>query len=285
VGDPSLPAWDLVVCTVGRSDELDRLLGSLEGQTHAAFRVVLVDQNEDDRVAAVLARHPALEALHLHSARGLSRARNAALPQLRAELVAFPDDDCTYPPDLLERAARRFAVDPTLDGLTGRDLDPAGHGSRAWPDEPRTVTTANVWYQGLSAAIALRRALVDRVGAFDERLGLGPGTRWSAAEEVDYLIRALKLGARVEYDPGFAVAHELRGRGPAHLRALGGQEGGSVGYLLRKHGYPPRTVARMLVRPLGGAAVALARRDPAWARFQLATLRGRVAGYAGARRD
>jgi hypothetical protein len=35
----------------------------------------------------------------------------------------------------------------------------------------------------------------------------------------------------------------------------------------------------MFVRPLGGAAVALARRDPARARFHLSTLRGRVAGY------
>jgi glycosyltransferase involved in cell wall biosynthesis len=285
VGDPSLPAWDLVVCTVGRSEELSRLLGSLEAQTHPGFRVVLVDQNDDDRAAAVVARHPLLDVLHLHSARGLSHARNTALPHLRADLVALPDDDCTYPPDLLERAARRFAADPGLDGLTGRDLDPAGQGagSRAWPDEPTRVTTANVWYHGLSAAVALRRELVARVGAFDEGLGLGSATGWSAAEEVDYLIRALKLGARVEFDPHFGVEHELRARAPADLRALGRQEGGSVGYLLRKHRYPPRTVARMLVRPVGGAALSLVRRDPARARFHVNTLRGRLAGYASRR--
>jgi glycosyltransferase involved in cell wall biosynthesis len=280
VAEPSLPTWDLVLCTVGRREEPARFLDSLRAQTHRSFRVVVVDQNDDDRLVPLLARYGELDVLHLHAPRGLSRSRNTALPHLRAELVAFPDDDCVYPDGLLERVARRFAANPTLDGLTGRDLDAAGRGSRAWPAEPMQVTTANVWYHGLSAAIALRHDLIVRVGAFDEGLGLGPGTRWSAAEEVDYLIRALKLGARVEFDPDFAVEHELQARGPADLSALGRDEGGSVGYLLRKHSYPRRTVARMFVRPVGGAALSLARRDTTRARFYLNTLRGRLAGYA-----
>src|SRR5262249_30852282 len=153
--------------------------------------------------------------------------------------------------DLLERVARRFAREPDLDGLTGRDLDRSGRGSRLWPTGPSAVTAENVWYHGLSAAVALRRGLVERVGPFDERLGLGAETPWSSGEEVDYLIRALRLGARIDYEPDFAVQHELGRRDSADLRALGRRDGGSVGYLLRKHGYPARTVARMLVRPLG----------------------------------
>jgi hypothetical protein len=35
----------------------------------------------------------------------------------------------------------------------------------------------------------------------------------------------------------------------------------------------------MLIRPIGGALVALARNDRAQAAFQLATLRGRLHGY------
>ena len=84
----------------------------------------------------------------------------------------------------------------------------------------------------------------------------------------------------MEFDPDFAVEHAVRAHGPPALRALGREEGGSVGYLLRKHAYPRRTVARMLVRPVGGAALSLARRDPARAGFHLNTLRGRIAGYS-----
>jgi hypothetical protein len=35
----------------------------------------------------------------------------------------------------------------------------------------------------------------------------------------------------------------------------------------------------MLVRPVGGALLAVLNNDPARARFQLSTLRGRVVGY------
>jgi hypothetical protein len=52
-----------------------------------------------------------------------------------------------------------------------------------------------------------------------------------------------------------------------------------VGYILRKHAYSKRMVARMLVRPIGGALVAIARRDRGQAAFHLSTLRGRLLGY------
>ena len=88
-------------------------------------------------------------------------------------------------------------------------------------------------------------------------------------------MRALRLGARVRYDPSLIVRHAQ----PTTRSDLGFRDGASIGYLLRKHRYGPRTVARMLVRPAGGALLAAARRDGAGARFHAATLRGRVEGY------
>ena len=93
---PELPSFDLVVATVDREREMDRLLTSLDAQSHRGFRVVLVDQNRDDRLERVVAAHPALEVVHVRSERGLSRARNAALEHVTADVVAFPDDDCVY---------------------------------------------------------------------------------------------------------------------------------------------------------------------------------------------
>ena len=117
------------------------------------------------------------------------------------------------------------------------------------------------------------------IGPFDEQLGLGSGQPWSSGEETDYLIRALDTGVRIEYDPELVVLHDEKAFAPIALRSAGAREGASIGYLLRKHRYSAGTVGKMFVRPLGGAAVALARRDPARARFHLSTLRGRVAGY------
>ena len=281
---PELPSFDLVVATVGRAGELDTLLASLDGQTHGAFRVVLVDQNGDDRLGPVLASHQGLDVLHLRSPRGLSRARNAALTELRADLVAFPDDDCEYADDLLERVAARLAPDSGLDGLSGRAVGRDGHSSPSWEHEGALLTDDNLWNRANSAALFLRRELLERTGPFDETTGLGSGTSWSSGEEIDLLIRAVRSGARIAYDPELTVIHDEAPPATGGLTALGFRDGASVGYVLRKHRYPARVVARMLVRPVGGAVVSVLRADLARARFHLATLRGRVAGYRGAGR-
>jgi glycosyltransferase involved in cell wall biosynthesis len=279
VAPAELPSFDLVVATVDRTAEPERLLASLERQTHSAFRIVLVDQNDDERLAELIHRHPTLEIEHMHAKRGLSRARNAGLARLSADVIAFPDDDCMYPDDLLERVAHRFAADPSLGGLTGRVADLTGRASQSWPLSPSELTRENMWNRAISFTIFLRASVVVAVGRFDEELGLGSGRAWSSGEETEYLVRAVDAGARIEYDPELLVPHDEKTYSPAALRSAGVREGASVGYILRKHRYPPVTVARMLIRPAGGAALALARRDRARAGFHLATLRGRLVGY------
>jgi glycosyltransferase involved in cell wall biosynthesis len=271
VAEPRLPSFDLVVATVDRSDELRTLLASLERQTHRDFRVLVVDQNADDRVGDLLGGW-SFDVVRLAAGRGLSRARNTALPHLHADVVAFPDDDCTYPTDLLADVTRRLATDTGLDGVTGRAVDGSGRASPSWQDDRALLTRENLWNRAISYTIFLRRSVVERVGAFDERLGLPA----ASGEEIDYLVRAVDAGARIEYDPALVVHHERETR-PAG--AIGVRDGRSVGYVLRKHRYPSRTVARMLVRPAGGTLAAVARRDGERARFHLGTLRGRIRGY------
>jgi len=256
--------FDLVVATVERVDELGRLLKSLQQQTEQDFRVLVVDQNDDDRVADVLAQHVDLNTERLRAPRGLSRARNEALPRLKADIVGFPDDDCVYPEDLLERVSDRLERDGGLDGVTGREP--------WWTTTGALLTRDNLWNRAISFTIFLRRSLIERVGRFDESLGLPS----SSGEETDYLIRAVDSGARIEYDPNLVVEHAEKTLDPV---TVGARDGASLGYILRKHRYPPSTVARMLVRPAGGAVLAALRADGRRARFHIATLQGRVSGY------
>jgi GT2 family glycosyltransferase len=274
----ALPTFDLILATVDRAEELNGFLDSLERQTHAGFRLIVVDQNDDDYVEQALAGRP-FEVVGLRSERGLSRARNVALPHVTADLVAFPDDDCVYPPDLLERVARRFAAEPTLDGLTGREVDEDGRSAPSWKTDAALLTDDNLWNRAISFSIFLRREAVTAVGGFDEQLGLGSGTPWSSGEEIDYLVRAVRSGARIEYDPGITVTHTAKTLADAERRAVAYRDGASVGYVLRKNRYPSRVVARMLVRPLGGALVSLLKLDGSHVRRRLASWRGRVAGY------
>ncbi len=269
--------FDLVLATVGRAHELRPLLDSLARQTHRSFRVIVVDQNDDDRVAEELAGRP-FEVLPVRSRPGLSRARNAGLARVDADVVAFPDDDCVYPPDLLERVARHFAREPELDGITGRAVAPDDRSSPSWKEDAAILTDDNLWNRAISFTIFLRSGLVSAVGPFDEELGLGAGTPWSSGEEIDYLVRAVRSGARIAYDPDLRVIHAEKPGADPTKGELTYRDGASVGYILRKHRYPVRVRARMLVRPLGGTLLSLARLDPARARQHAATLRGRIAG-------
>lgn len=263
---------------------MTRLLESLQAQTRPAFRLVVVDQNDDDLLGPVLADFASLDILRLRApSLGLSRARNLALQHVRADFVAFPDDDCVYPADLLERVAAAFGRE-TLDGIVGRTADPAGRPARRrFATVGGRVDRKSVWHCGNSASMFLRRDLVDRVGAFDESLGLGSGTPQAQGEEIDYLIRALDGGARIFYDPGLVVFHDDPPRSAAARRAAAAQAGLTVGFLLARHRYPAQTVTRMLVRPVGGALLGLARLDAATARAHAVTLGGRLRGYAAGR--
>jgi glycosyltransferase involved in cell wall biosynthesis len=274
-----LPSFDLVVATVGRTDELARLLDSLEAQGYPRVRVIVVDQNADERLEEVVGRSN-LPIEHVRADAGLSRARNAGLELVDADVIAFPDDDCVYPPGLLSRVGELLTADTGLDGVTGRAEDASGASSGSWKQDAAILTDDNLWNRGISFAIFLRRALVERAGDFDERLGLGSPEPWASGEEIDYLIRAVRAGARIAYDPSLVVRHVVR----EDDVQIGARDGASVGYLLSKHDYPARVVARMLVRPLGGAVVSTVRLDGDRARYWLATFRGRVRGYRGARR-
>lgn len=277
-----LPSFDLVVATVDRVAPLSRLLDSVGRQGGVTARLIVVDQNADDRLDAVLDAHPGLEVTRVRSARGLSRARNEGLRHVRADIVAFPDDDCAYPDGLLGTVARRLAEQPELDGLTGRAVARDGAADPSWERAAAVLSSRNLWNRVISFTLFLRRELVERVGAFDERLGLGAGTTWSSGEEVEYVVRALRAGARIEYDPELVVTHAVKRYTPAELRAVGLRDGASVGWILRRHGYGARTTARMLLRPLGGIGASLAHGDVTRASFHAATLRGRVRGYLGA---
>src|SRR4051794_3826585 len=112
--------FSLITATLDRSEELSALLSSLSAQTNADFELIVVDQNDDDRLLPVLAGFPALKIQHLRCpVRALSLARNQGLQSATGQIVAFPDDDCLYKPETLAIVDSCFATDPALALLSG----------------------------------------------------------------------------------------------------------------------------------------------------------------------
>jgi len=273
----------LLLCTVNRVAELERLLGSLRTQRFQRFDIVLVDQNPDDRLLPLLRRFTReLTIHHIRSTRGLSRARNAGLPYCSGEIVALPDDDCWYPPGLLGCVATAFAAHPDIGFVIGRWRDERGRNMIDDDSLAEPATDHHVWTRAISYTTFLRRAAILRVGGFDERLGVGAGTPWGAGEETDYLLRALECGIQGWYEPDCIVCHPAppeRSTRDAAARAF--SYGRGIGFVLRKHCASGARILRFLFRPLAGAALSFFTLRWSRARFHLLVFTGRCIGLLG----
>lgn len=273
--------FSLILATLGRTTELERFLRSLDSQGYRDFELVVVDQNLDDRLVPLLAPYRERIAIqHLRSVKGLSRARNVGLKHITGDVVAFPDDDCWYPENLLSQVMNVFSQQNGVDGVTGCSADETGRISQGnFPATKQWVDLKSVWHCGISYTIFLRRAVVERVGEFDESLGVGAGTPWGAGEETDFLVRALKNGAALLYDPVVMVHHPTKtDTVNEQLLQRAFSYGCGWGRVLRKHDYGVRFRLRALIRPAGGVLLSMAKLNPRRAVYHWNILKGRLRG-------
>lgn len=276
-GSPSL---SLILCTVGRTAPLSRLLESLARQTSDDFEVILVDQNPPGALDPILAAYAGkLKISHLTSPRGLSRARNVGLAEARGALICFPDDDCWYPDGLIADITERFARNPDIELIMGRTVDASGKDSLGnFLTETVAVDRHNVWFCGNSNTIFLRAELARKIGPFNEELGVGASTAFKSGEETDYVLRGLSLGAVAWFQSDLIVHHDQVGAGVGASLERARAYAPGFGRVLRLHygaGYFLWRLARMFAR----AALSLVALDFTTARDKLEWMRGTIKGY------
>lgn len=273
--------FSLIMGTLGRTEEVGAFLASLRRQDHTDFELLIVDQNPDERLAALVDEYRQhFRVLRYRSVPGLSHARNVGLRYATGDVIAFPDDDCWYPDGLLSYVHQRLQAEPSLDGLTGRFVDGEGRSEGRWLARSQPLNRFNVWRGAISFSIFLRRPLVERIGGFDEALGVGAGTPWGAGEETDFLLRGMKQGGRIEYDRKLVLHHPVKTAdfGAAAVERQRRYEAG-FGRVIRRSGFPGWYFPWVCARTAVGALLALCRGRSAQARFKWHSLRARVHGW------
>lgn len=282
-GLPNAPRFSLVLTTLGaRPEEMARFLHGLDKQTYRSFELVVVDQSQSGRATSVAAPFADRFPIRLaSSARGLSAGRNVGFSAARGAVIGFPDDDCWYHPGVLAEVDLALTAHPEWDGLTAVTRDSAGRLSLSrFEDREDDVTLARVWSQGVEPAMFFRRQLLEAVGPFDEALGVGASSPFQSGEGTELLVRAVRTGHRVRFVPTIHVFHEEPARdvGPAaRLRAR--SYGRGIGRVLRVGSFPASSTARVIGRPLAGAALAGATGRMELARYRWSAFRGRLEGW------
>lgn len=203
--------FSFVIATLDDAGDLVPCLESLLGleSTEGGVEVVVVDQNGDDRLLALLA--PFAERLALRHVRvdfrGASRARNLGARLAQGAWVSFPDDDCVLQPDVLKQVVAVLA-DPDVKVVTGQTVDEAGRPNLLrWGSERMALTPWNMFACLTEATLFVQRELFLAVGGFDEFFG--PGAPYPAAEGVDLMQRLLAHpgGGLAVYHPAVRLQH------------------------------------------------------------------------------
>jgi GT2 family glycosyltransferase len=269
----------LAIVTRDRPEHVERLLPSLRREAASAAEAIVVDQSAGDGTERLLAGIGELR--HVRGGPGLSRGRNVALRETSAPLVAFTDDDVELPDGWLGRVRAELAAHPDAGALCGRARTPAGEllpgaepGVYRWPVHPFRL--------GSGFNLAFRRAALDAVGPFDERLGAGATYR--AAEDTDVLYRLLRAGwAVVASDDVTLVHHDWRSpRAETRLHFGYGLGAGAqtARHLLAGDAAAGRVALAEAAHHVEWLGRGLVRLRPQGVRLQLAFLAGLGAGLA-----
>jgi glycosyltransferase involved in cell wall biosynthesis len=220
----------VIVATHNRRDKLQMLMKSVEGlEIDEGLRCefIIVDNNSTDDTKRVVDSHSERSRYEIRYVfereRGNGRARNRAIAVARGEVLAFTDDDCILDPQWIRRISRKFEVDPALACMGGRvelfDKNDRAMTIRTWNEEIEAKSAEQLYGLIIGCNMAVRRGVLDAIGAFDPVFG--PGSEIGSGGDSEFLYRTYKKGLAIKYYPDVLVFHNHGRRTDDEARALG----------------------------------------------------------------
>jgi glycosyltransferase involved in cell wall biosynthesis len=201
----------LQITAFDRQADLDRFAASIHRQTfQGSIETVYVAQGTAKLHLTEAAGRIAVKTISAGRRMPISEARNLAVAHATGDILAFPDDDCWYPDDLLEKVAGYFAAHPEVDCVCTSVYDPIRNASfgRRPRGVIRRITYVSLFQLPISVGIFVRReAFFATGGAFSEELGAGAFI--GSGEETEMIGRLLCADLLVHYVGTIEVYHPV----------------------------------------------------------------------------
>lgn len=270
----------LIMPTLNRFDDIYIFMDSLLEQTYKNFELIVVDQNENDKVKEIVDKYvDRLDIKYIKSnKKGLSYNRNIGIAAAQGKILAFPDDDCAYKPDTIEKAINFFEKNKEYKIYSCKTMD------------FNEVDTFKRMYNGTCDINSLN--VMDTITSitffvlfedkdylmFDERLGVGG--EFGAGEEVDYILELLSRGYKGRYFGDDIIYHPAKKHSKSkekyqrdfnYGRGFGALCKKEIVY--RKNKKFIKIMAYKIIRNIGGI-VLNKDRD-----YHTATIKGRINGF------
>lgn len=230
----------VVVTTVGNRPTLERCLRSVLDSAYEDFDVIIVDHGppSPDTPRMLVTQFPGERRLRYLEEpwSSASMARNTAVAQTTATVVSFLDDDVVVDAQWLRRSIDALLEEAEVVCVTGRSASPQVRDATGFAPElsaegwerrtyrrsdahnghPLLACTAGGL--GTGAATVMLTSVARELGGFD--VALGPGTPACGGEHIDLLVRLLRSGYTVSYEPTAIVWREHPAGAEARRRQI-----------------------------------------------------------------
>lgn len=214
----------LVICTYNRSQSLKVTLESIKGQMpeSSIWEIIVVDNANDpstQRVISDLATELPVSCV-VEETPGQNSARNAVLPHIKGELVAFTDDDVIAGENWLSELVHAAKKYPDYDVFGGKIIPQWPNGVEPWQ--------ANAWFSNFvyadqdlgdqiidygegcfpsSPNMMIRRSIFDKGIKFNAKIG-PIGSKRISGSESEFFSRVMK-SHKGKYIPSARIFHRI----------------------------------------------------------------------------
>ena len=241
----------VIIPTLGRGEQVARLLEYLGGQTRLPDEVIL---SAPDATHVELPANPSFPVVSVFGPKGLAAQRNTAMASAlaAADIITFFDDDFVPSVDYLRQVEESFASHDGWAVVMGRVIrDGAGNEGLTWGD-------AEAAFRETEAEVFTGPATVDHLGAygcnmsfrasligdlrFDERLVL-----YGWQEDIDFTSQMRSKG-RVVCVTAIKGVHLGIKAGRVSGKRFGYSQVANAVYLVRKGSVPASFVLPLMLR-------------------------------------
>jgi len=268
----------LITATFGRIAEIERLLQSLSSQTFKDFELIIVDQNEHHELEKIVSHYDCLNIKYIRSGiKGLSHNRNIGLKYVTGELIGFPDDDCYYDSNLLEKVVDTFRQNIEYKLVAVAAKDPKTH-------QPFIMRNRALLYRRHIYRFCISYNFFIRWNeamSFDERLGVG--AMYGSGEETDFIWEFFDKNDKGCFVSDSFVWHPSNSTNTDIQRAY--KYGLGFGAIFKKEIFKRKKILTLLIfvyylcRTVGGILFTNIRK------VYISTLKGRIKGFLSFEND
>jgi len=204
--------FSFIIASVDRDAQLQDCIDSIEKahihRLDVPIEIIVVIQKAKKKKETKV-RFPQLTAFYYIDKVGLSAARNFAIEKSNGDYLIFLDDDAAVSEDFIDALSSEINAYPRNNAFCGRLLVPSNRApfSRLFYNIANKRLRKIDYQYFMGSAHVLSRNVINKVGNYDERFGIG--AKYYGSEETDIFFRLKAAGEDVLYLPSLVFYHPI----------------------------------------------------------------------------